>query len=125
MVFWCTYPGSILNRNNLGYSSACPNGTLADPSDIPRLYFARYSYYYLGMARKNVASFFHTAEHPRRSVRTGSRRRRQATEPALIQTTKRLLAEARSPVEPKQAPICPGRRTELDPPCGHVGKGKG
>ena len=82
MVFWCTYPDSILNRNNLGYSSACPNGTLAYPSDIPRLYFARYSYYYyyLGMAWKNVASFFHTAEHPRRSIRIDSRRRRQPTE---------------------------------------------
>jgi len=47
MVFWCTYPGSILNRNNLGYSSACPTGTLAFPSDIPRLYSAGYSYCYL------------------------------------------------------------------------------
>jgi hypothetical protein len=47
MVFWCTYPGSLLNRNILGYSSAYPSGTLAFPTDIPRVYSAGYSYCYL------------------------------------------------------------------------------
>ena len=64
MVFWCTYPGSILNRNNLGYNSACPSGTLAFPSDIPRVYPAGYSYCYLRMAWKNVASFFSPKQEP-------------------------------------------------------------
>ena len=58
MVFWYTYPGAMLNRNNLGYSSACPTGTLAFLSDIPRVYSAGYSDCYLGMAWKDVASFF-------------------------------------------------------------------
>jgi hypothetical protein len=56
MVFWCTYPGSIPNRNTLGYSSAYPGGALAFPGDIPRMYSAGYSCCYLGMAWKNVAS---------------------------------------------------------------------
>jgi hypothetical protein len=47
MVFWCTYPGSIPNRNNLGNSSAYPGGTLAFPGDIPRVYSDRYSDCYL------------------------------------------------------------------------------
>jgi hypothetical protein len=47
MVFCYIYPGSMLNRNNLGYSSACPIGTFAFLSDIPRVYFAGYSYSYL------------------------------------------------------------------------------
>jgi hypothetical protein len=47
MVFWCTYPGSMLNRNNLGSSSAGPSGTLAFSRDIPRVYSAGYSYCYL------------------------------------------------------------------------------
>ena len=56
MVFWCTYPGSIFNSNNLVYRSACPSGTLALPIDIPRVYSTGYSYCNLGMAWKNVAS---------------------------------------------------------------------
>ena len=47
MVFSCTYPGSMPNRNNLGDSSASPTGTLAFPGDIPRVYSAGYSYCYL------------------------------------------------------------------------------
>jgi hypothetical protein len=58
MVYWCTCPGSIPNRNNLGYRSACLAGTLAFPGDISRVYSAGYSYCYFRMAWKNVASFF-------------------------------------------------------------------
>jgi hypothetical protein len=58
MVFWCTYPDSILNRDNLVYSSAYPGGTLAFPTDIPRVYSAGYSRCHLGMAGENVVSFF-------------------------------------------------------------------
>jgi hypothetical protein len=47
MVFWYTCPGSILNRNNLGYSSACPSGTLALPGHISRVYSDRNSHCYL------------------------------------------------------------------------------
>ena len=59
MVFWYTYPGAMLNRNNLGHSSACLTATLAFLSDIPRVYSAGYSDCFLGMAWKAVASFFH------------------------------------------------------------------
>jgi hypothetical protein len=56
MVFWCACPGSIPNRNRLGYSSAYPGGALAFLRDIPWVYSAGYSCPYLGMAWKNVAS---------------------------------------------------------------------
>jgi hypothetical protein len=58
MVFWCACPGSIFISNNLVYRSAYPSGTLAFPIDIPWVYSAGYSYCDLGMAWKNVASFF-------------------------------------------------------------------
>jgi hypothetical protein len=53
----------MLNRNNLGYGSAYPSGTLAFPTDIPRVHSAGYSCCYLGMAGKNVVSFFTQESH--------------------------------------------------------------
>jgi hypothetical protein len=69
MVFWRAHPGFIFISNNLVYSSAYPGGTLAFPIDIPRVYFDDYSYRDLGMAWKNVASYFHLVSSVRVTAR--------------------------------------------------------
>jgi hypothetical protein len=69
MEFARTYLRPIRNRrNNLGYSLAFPDRSLACPSDIPRVYSADYSYCYLRMAWKNVASFFYQTKNLREIV---------------------------------------------------------